>query len=94
VQRGDHERARVTISGRVQGVFFRDSTREKAEDLGLAGWVKNASDGRVEALFQGPSRKVREMVEWCEHGPSQASVESVDADFEEARGDLEGFEVR
>ncbi len=94
MQRDEHERARVTISGQVQGVFFRDSAREKAEDLGLAGWVKNAPDGRVEALFQGPSRKVREMVEWCEHGPSQASVESVDADFEEAYGDLEGFEVR
>ena len=78
----------------MQGVFFRDSTRQKAEDLGLVGWVKNASDGRVEALFQGPSRKVREMVEWCEHGSSRASVESVDAHFEEAREDPEGFEVR
>jgi len=78
----------------VQGVFFRDSAREKAEGLGLAGWVKNTPGGRVEALFEGPSQKVREMVDWCEHGPSQASVESVDADFEEARGDLEDFEVR
>ena len=94
MQRDEHERARVTISGRVQGVFFRDSAREKAENLGLAGWVKNAPDGRVEALFEGHSRNVREMVEWCERGPSQASVENVDADFEEARGDLEGFEVR
>ena len=94
MQSRDHERAHVTISGRVQGVFFRDSTSQKAEDLGLVGWVKNAPDGRVEALFQGPSRKVREMVEWCEHGPSRASVESVDAHFEDARGDPEGFEVR
>ena len=94
MQGDNHVRARVIISGRVQGVFFRDSAREKAEDLGLAGWVKNAPDGRVEALFEGPSRNVREMVDWCERGPSQASVESVDADFEEARGDLEGFEVR
>ncbi len=94
MQRQGQERARVSISGRVQGVFFRDSAREKAEGLGLAGWVKNASDGRVEALFEGPSENVREMVDWCEHGPSQASVESVDTDFEEARGDLEGFEVR
>ena len=94
MQRDDHERARVTISGRVQGVFFRDSTREKADDLGLAGWVKNAPDGRVEALFEGPSRNVREMVDWCERGPWQASVESVEADFEEARGDLESFELR
>jgi acylphosphatase len=94
VQRDDHECARVTISGRVQGVFFRDSARKKAEGLGLAGWVKNTPDGRVEALFEGPSRNVREMVDWCECGPSQASVESVEVDFAEARGDLEGFEVR
>ncbi len=94
MQREDHERARVSISGKVQGVFFRDSTREKAEGLGLAGWVTNRPDGRVEALFEGPSDRVREMVEWCEHGPSQASVENVAADFEEARGDLEGFEVK
>ena len=87
-------RARVRISGRVQGVFFRDSAREKAERLDLAGWIKNLPDGRVEAIFEGPSQKVREMVDWCEHGPSQASVESVDTDFEEPRGDLQGFEVR
>ena len=94
MQSDDHERARVSVSGRVQGVFFRDSAREKAEGLGLSGWVKNTPDGRVEALFEGPSEKVREMVEWCERGPSQASVDSVDTDFEEARGDLEGFEVK
>ena len=94
MQSDDHERARVSVSGRVQGVFFRDSAREKAEGLGLSGWVKNTPDGRVEALFEGHSEKVREMVEWCERGPSQASVESVDTDFEEVRGDLEGFEVR
>ncbi|MGH3148962.1 MAG: acylphosphatase [Rubrobacter sp.] len=88
------QRARVSISGRVQGVFFRDSAREKAEQLGLAGWVRNLSDGRVEALFEGPSPKVKEMVEWCEHGPSHASVDSVDTDFEEPGGDLQRFEVR
>lgn len=92
--REDHERARVSISGRVQGVFFRDSAREKAEGLGLAGWVTNLPDGRVEALFEGPSESVREMVDWCEQGPPQASVEDVAVDFQEARGDLQGFEVR
>jgi acylphosphatase len=78
----------------VQGVFFRDSTREKAEGLGLAGWVRNLPDGRVEALFEGPSQSVREMVGWCEQGPPQASVEDVETEFESARGDLQGFEVR
>lgn len=87
-------RARVRISGRVQGVFFRDSARVNAERLDLAGWIENLPDGRVEALFEGPSQNVREMVEWCEQGPPQASVKSVDTDYEEAGGDLQGFEVR
>ena len=89
----DLQRAHVVVSGQVQGVFFRDSTRQKAQELGLAGWVKNTPDGRVEALFEGPSDRVREMVRWCEEGPQQASVENVDADFEAASGDLAGFEV-
>lgn len=94
MQRDDQERAHVRISGQVQGVFFRDSTRQKAEDLGLAGWVKNLPDGGVEAVFEGPPERVREMVSWCEEGPRQASVENVDTDFEGSGGDLEGFEVR
>ena len=94
MQSNDQERAHVSISGQVQGVFFRDSTREKAEELGLAGWVKNLPDGRVEAVFEGPAEKVREMIGWCEEGPRHASVENVDADFEDTGGDLSGFEVR
>ena len=88
------ERAHVYVLGQVQGVFFRDSTRERAEQLGLAGWVRNLPDGRVEVLFEGPSEKVREMVRWCEEGPSHAEVESVETEFEVSRGDLTGFEVR
>jgi acylphosphatase len=88
------ERAHVYVLGQVQGVLFRDSTRERAEQLGLAGWVRNLPDGRVEALFEGTSEKVREMVRWCEEGPSHAEVESVETEFEASRGDLTGFEVR
>ena len=90
----DHERAHVYVSGEVQGVFFRDSTRQKAQQLGLSGWVKNLPDGRVEALLEGPSQKVREMVHWCEQGPPHAVVENVDVQFDTAREDLSGFEVR
>ena len=90
----ENERARVRVSGRVQGVFFRDSTRERAEDLGLSGYVKNTADGAVGALFEGPSGNVREIVRWCEHGPSHAAVENVSVDYETAEGDLTGFEVR
>ena len=89
----DHERAHVYVSGEVQGVFFRDSTRQKAQQLGLSGWVKNLPDGRVEALFEGPSQEVREMVRWCEQGPPHAAVRNVEVEFDTAREDVSGFEV-
>jgi acylphosphatase len=94
MQSKDPERAHVRISGQVQGVFFRDSTRQKAEELNLAGWVKNLPDGRVEAVFEGPPDRVKEMLRWCEEGPRQATVENVDTDIEDPGGDLSGFEVR
>ena len=94
MQQDDHTRARVRVSGRVQGVFFRDSARRKAEELDLSGYVTNTPDGDVEALFEGPKESVEEMVRWCEQGPPDASVENVDADYEPAQGDLSGFEVR
>ena len=94
MQSNDQERAHVRISGQVQGVFFRDSTRQKAEELNLVGWVKNLPDGRVEAVFEGPPEEVKEMLRWCEEGPQQATVENVDTDIEDPVGDLSGFEVR
>lgn len=89
----DIERAHVHVSGNVQGVFFRDSTRQKAGELGLAGWVRNTPDGRVEAVFEGPSSEVRQMVDWCEHGPSHADVEDVKVEYTEPEGNSERFEV-
>jgi acylphosphatase len=94
MESGERERVHVYVSGQVQGVFFRDSTRQKAEELGLAGWVRNIPDGRVEALFEGPSERVREMVRWCKEGPSHADVEDVDTEYEAAEGGHTGFEVR
>jgi acylphosphatase len=94
MENGDRERAHVYVSGEVQGVFFRHSAREKAEQLGLVGWVRNLPDGRVQALFEGPSEKVREMIRWCEQGPQHAAVEDMDTEFEAYQGDLKGFEVR
>ncbi len=94
MESGDRERAHLYVSGGVQGVFFRNSARERAERLGLTGWVKNLPDGRVEALFEGPSERVREMVRWCEQGPPHAAVEGVKTEFEVSKGDLTSFEVR
>lgn len=87
------ERVHVFVSGEVQGVFFRDSTRSEAEQLGLSGWVRNTQDGRVEAVFEGKPEAVRQMVEWCESGPSSADVEDVSVEDEQPEG-LSGFEVR
>jgi acylphosphatase len=94
MESGDRERAHVYVSGQVQGVFFRDSARKKAERLGLTGWVENLPDGRVEALFEGPQEKVREMIQWCGEGPPHATVEDVDAEFGDPEEGLEDFEVR
>ncbi len=73
----------VLISGKVQGVFFRASTKQKAESLGLKGWVKNTSDGKVEAVFEGKDDRVQDMIEWCNHGPALANV--IDVECEEQK---------
>ena len=86
-------RARVVVSGRVQGVFFRDETRRRARSLGVAGWVANRRAGTVEAAFEGPREPVESMVRWCGHGPSGAQVDDVQTTWEDPRGD-QGFAVR
>ncbi len=89
----ERTRAHVHVSGRVQGVFFRATTRETAAEHGVAGWVKNLEDGRVEAVFEGPEPAVEAMVEFCHEGSPAANVTDVEVDWSEPEG-LEGFEVR
>lgn len=81
------------VRGRVQGVFFRETARRRAGAAGVAGWVRNRPDGAVEAVFEGDSAAVEEMVEFCRRGPSRAEVASVDVEEEQPEG-LSGFEVR
>ena len=81
------------VSGRVQGVFFRSETRQRADSLGLAGWVRNNTDGSVEAVFEGECERVESMVEWCRRGPSSAHVEDVDVTWEEPQSETV-FSVR
>jgi acylphosphatase len=81
------------VSGRVQGVFFRSSTRGKALRLGITGWVRNLRDGRVEALFEGDSNKVDEVIEFCQKGPPSAIVEKVDVFWEDYIGDFADFRI-
>lgn len=81
------------IGGRVQGVFFRDTVRRRADAAGVAGWIRNTPDGTVEAVFEGEPEPVEQMVEFCRRGPRGAEVSSMDVTEEEPEG-LSGFEVR
>jgi acylphosphatase len=87
-------RAHVFISGSVQGVFFRSETRHKAKERGVKGWVRNTSDGRVEALFEGEEENVKELIEFCKHGPPGARVTGVDVTRENYTGEFRDFEIR
>jgi acylphosphatase len=86
-------RRRVTVSGRVQGVFFRDTCRRLATSEGLAGWVRNRPDGRLEACFEGDEQAVARLVAWCRRGPARAHVTDVVVDEEPPKGET-GFSVR
>ena len=85
-------RRRVIVHGRVQGVFFRDTTRRMARSRGLGGWVRNTPDGTVEAVFEGEGEAVEAMVQWSRDGPRGAVVERVEVTDEEPEG-LEEFRI-
>lgn len=86
-------RVRMIIEGRVQGVWFRDSTRREANRLGVCGWVRNRRDGTVEVMAEGPEMAVEKLIAWCHEGPSVAEVLRV-REFREAwKGDFTSFEV-
>jgi acylphosphatase len=70
-------RVRVVVTGRVQGVWFRDSCREQAQAAGVRGFVRNRGDGAVEAELEGPAAAVERVVAWCRVGPARARVEHV-----------------
>ena len=83
----------VTVRGRVQGVFFRDSCRLQAERLGVTGWVRNEPDGTVRGHFEGEQDAVDRLVDWCRDGPRHAHVEAVDVSAAEPSGQS-GFAAR
>ena len=87
------KRAHVKIYGRVQGVWFRASTKEMADKLGIKGWVRNMPDGTVEAVFEGDDKSVEKMIEWCHRGPPLARVDRVEVEYEEPQGET-SFRIR
>lgn len=84
----------MRVSGRVQGVFFRSETRDKAVKLGITGWVRNLSDGRVEAVFEGEEERVKEIIEFCKRGPPGAKVTSVEVKWENYLGEFRDFKIK
>ncbi|NHN40842.1 acylphosphatase [Halorubellus sp. JP-L1] len=89
----DRTRAHVYVSGRVQGVYFRATTRDTAREHGVDGWVRNLDDGRVEAVFEGDRDDVEAMVEFCHEGSPAANVAGVDVEWSDPEGE-DGFEIR
>ncbi|MEO9320183.1 MAG: acylphosphatase [Nitrososphaera sp.] len=86
-------RAHVYVMGTVQGVYFRQNTKEVATRHGVRGWVRNLDDGRVEAVFEGDEASVNEVIEWCRVGPQKAKVEDVSVAFEKYVGEFSQFDV-
>lgn len=87
-------RVHLFASGRVQGVWFRQSTEQRARELGLTGWVRNLPDGRVEVVAEGGEEPVAQLVEYCRQGPPLARVDRLEAEDEPPTGEFAGFEAR
>jgi len=87
-------RAHVIVSGRVQGIFFRSETRHEAKKHDVKGWVRNLRNGRVEAVFEGEEKAVKELIEFCRRGPAGARVTHVDVTWGSYTGEFEDFKIR
>lgn len=90
---GEAVRRRVIVTGRVQGVCFRDSALREAAAAEVTGWVRNLPDGRVEAILEGTPFAVDSVADWCHHGPERAKVRHVEAKEEPATGQFAAFKV-
>jgi acylphosphatase len=87
-------RIRVIITGRVQGVFFRQKTKEKAQSLSLTGWVKNLPNGQVEAIFEGEKENIKKIIAFLWVGPPLARVDNLDIQEEPYQGEFASFEIK
>ena len=88
------KRVHIFVTGRVQGVFFRQATRVIAIKNNVTGWVRNLHDGRVEILIEGEDKYVNSVIKWCSFGPANSRVDSIQITDEYYSGDFQNFEVR
>lgn len=84
----------MTITGLIQGVFFRQGVKEQADALGLTGWVRNEPDGSVEIVAEGGEENLQKLSEWCRKGTEWSRVDRIEIEWLEARGEFEGFEIK
>jgi acylphosphatase len=94
IQQKGMKRVHIIIHGSVQGVFFRASIEDRANQLGLTGYVQNRKEGTVEVVIEGPADKVKEMTRYCKHGPTFAKVKAVDMFEEEFEDEFDSFFVK
>ncbi|MCW8858406.1 MAG: acylphosphatase [Deltaproteobacteria bacterium] len=87
-------RAKVHISGRVQGVWFRQSTKDTAQQHAVTGWCRNNPDGTVEAVFEGAETAVKAVLDWCKKGPELAHVDDLQIEWADPTGEFEIFQIR
>ena len=87
------KRVHVFVTGRVQGVFFRQATKVIAIKNNVTGWVRNLDDGRVEILIEGENKSVDSVIEWCNYGPANSRVDSIEVNNEEFKNEFSTFEV-
>ena len=87
-------RATLRVTGQVQGVNFRSSTKVEADALGLCGWVRNLPDNSVEVVIEGPEAMVQQLVDWCRRGPAWARVDDMTVEWQATNGEFVGFAVR
>jgi len=88
------KRASIIISGKVQGVFYRMNTKNKAKEFGLTGWVKNTPDGEVKILAEGEEKNLKELIKWCYNGSEEAKVNKVEVEWKDVdKKEFEMFEI-
>ena len=90
----EHKRLEARIVGVVQGVWYRASTRDQANRLGLTGWVRNLPDGSVELMAEGPEETLQRLLAWCKKGPPGARVDGIRSTWHEPQGEFSRFKVR
>ena len=88
-----HRQVHIFISGRVQGLFFRQFTQEKAQELELVGWIRNLSNGRVEALIEGDKEKIEKLLTYLKQGPPLSKVEKIEVNYQKHQGEFKDFSI-